>query len=379
MGGGSGGHITPIVAVIGELKKRAPTAELRVWTDKKFALQARQMLGGAARVDVIASGKLRRYANLKWWYKYFSWYHISKTHWPNFVDAFKIVGGFGQSFAKLLRWRPNVVFCKGGFVGLPVGLAAHLLKIPLVIHDSDTVPGLTNRVLARWACAIGTGAPIENYPNYDPKITRFIGIPVRPEFRKLSARQKAAAKKLFKLDADKPLVLAIGGGGGAREINETVLQIAPELVRGGAQIFIVAGKNGRDNLAAPIPAGVTVADFVSDDMARLLGAADVVVTRAGATFLAELAAVGAAAIIVPSPYLAGDHQTKNAAVYEKAGAAVVLNQKALAQNPEILAREIIKLLNDKNLREKLGKNLAKFAKPDALAAMADLILKAVQK
>ena len=149
VGGGSGGHITPIVAVIDKLlnkkgqTRKGENYDIRVWCDRKFAPQAKKLLADDdIRVDIIAAGKLRRYANLKWWYRWFSPYHIIHTHIPNLIDMFKIAGGFIQSFVKLLVWRPDVVFCKGGYVSLPVGVVAHLYHIPLVIHDSDTVPGL---------------------------------------------------------------------------------------------------------------------------------------------------------------------------------------------------------------------------------------------
>ena len=234
VGGGSGGHVTPIVAVCAKLHEQAPDAELRVWCDRRFAGRLREMLGGNVRVDAIASGKLRRYANLT--LMQHLKYHLFKTHLRNLIDVFKIIAGFVQSFCKLIVWRPDVVFCKGGFVCLPVGLAAHWLRIPLVIHDSDTVPGLTNRFLARYATKIGTGAPVENYPNYPGSRTTYIGIPVRDEIRRFTASEKSAAKTQLGFDATLPLVLAGGGGGGANALNRMVAAIAPELTKRNAQI-----------------------------------------------------------------------------------------------------------------------------------------------
>ena len=108
----------------------------------------------------------------------------------------RVLVGLIQSLVKLAVWRPDVVFCKGGYVGLPVGLVAHWYHIPLVIHDSDTVPGLTNRLLARHATAIGTGSPVKNYPSYPKGITKYIGIPVGNQERQLSGaeRRKMSAR-----------------------------------------------------------------------------------------------------------------------------------------------------------------------------------------
>lgn len=385
VGGGSGGHITPIVAVINQLKSPKyarqvdqANLDIRVWCDKKFAPQARKLLSDQARVDVIAAGKLRRYANLKWWYRWFSPWHIIHTHIPNLIDMFKIVGGFIQSIFKMLVWRPDVVFCKGGYVSLPVGLVAHLYHVPLVIHDSDTVPGLTNRVLAKYANAIGTGAPVENYPSYPKSKTEFIGIPVGSDVKHVSATQQLELKHQLGLDGNRPLVLAMGGGQGAVAINNAVAANATKLVKAGMDIVLLAGRGREVNMPKSVGKHVRVLEF-TNQVTAYEQAADVVVTRAGATTMAELAAIGVATIIVPSPYLAGDHQTKNAKVYEKAGAAVVLNEFDMKEKPVILYDAIKDLLDNKAKRSKLAKNLQTFAKPDAVDGMAKMILRTAGK
>ena len=401
MGGGSGGHITPIVAVINKLvdsedgvTKSLPPAgraddrrssgegakstyDIRVWCDKKFAPQARELLGDRVRVDVIAAGKLRRYANLNFWYKWFSPWHIIHTHIPNLIDLFKIAGGFIQSLVKMLIWRPDVVFCKGGYVSLPVGIVAHLYRIPLVIHDSDTVPGLTNRVLAKYATAIGTGAPVENYPNYPRRITKFIGIPVRADVKPVTAAMKVKIRQRLGLDPDRPLIVAMGGGLGAVAINEAMATNVSKLVKAGTEVVMLIGRGRTVDLpsSAAVKKHVHVYEF-SDQIVEYEQAADVVVTRAGATTMAELATVGAATIIIPSPYLAGDHQTKNAEVYQRAGAAVVLNEFDLRERPAELGRAIEDLLSHPVKRQKLAENLHTFAKPGALDGMVQMILEA---
>lgn len=385
MGGGSGGHITPIVAVINKILDRQSQSkngdhyDIRVWCDRKFAPQAKKLLADAnIRVDIIAAGKLRRYANLKWWYRWFSPYHIIHTHIPNLIDMFKIAGGFIQSLVKLLVWRPDVVFCKGGYVSLPVGVVAHLYHIPLVIHDSDTVPGLTNRVLARYADAIGTGAPVENYPSYPKQITKFVGVPVRDNVKSISKDEQAKLKDELELDANRPLILAMGGGLGAVAINNAMIDIGKKLVDDGYQVVLLTGR-GHD---VDVPRGVKkyfhAYDF-SNKIVEYEQVADVVVTRAGATTMAELAAIGVPTIIVPSPYLSGDHQSKNAEVYAKAEAAVVVNEFDMKDDPNVLYEEISDLLNDDKRRAKLSQNLHGFAKGNALDVMVDMIIKAPRK
>lgn len=380
MGGGSGGHITPIVAVINKILDRQSQSkngdhyDIRVWCDRKFAPQARKLLVDAdIRVDIIAAGKLRRYANLKWWYRWFSPYHIIHTHIPNLIDMFKIAGGFIQSLVKLLIWRPDVVFCKGGYVSLPVGFVAHLYHIPLVIHDSDTVPGLTNRVLAKYADAIGTGAPVENYPSYPKRITKFVGVPVRDNVKSIPKNRQAILKDELGLDDKRPLILAMGGGLGAVAINNAMVDIGQKLVDDGYQIVLLTGR-GHD---VDVPRGAKkyfhAYDF-SNKIVEYEQVADVVVTRAGATTMAELAAIGIPTIIVPSPYLSGDHQSKNAEVYAKAEAAVVVNEFDMRDNSAVPYNAISDLLNNDKKRARLAKNLHQFAKGDALNAMVDMIV-----
>ena len=379
VGGGSGGHITPIVAVIKEIKREHPRADITVWCDRKFIKQARGLLGKAVPTSVIPAGKLRRYANLPWWYRWFSLYHIVHTHIPNLVDLFHIGAGFVTSYCKLRRLRPDVVFCKGGYVCLPVGLAAHLLHIPLVLHDSDTVPGLTNRVLARYARAIGTGAPVENYPSYPKLRTKYIGIPLRPEIKPVNAAAQRELNAKLGFDPERPLVVSMGGGLGAKEINVAMALNARQLIKQGADVAMLIGKGRKVtlDLSDAERRHVRVLEF-TEQIADYMKAADVVVTRAGATTMAELAAIRVATVIIPSPYLAGDHQTKNAKVYEQAGATVVLAQHDVEQQPKLLGKTLAELIRDQGRRQQLAKALGGYAKPHALQDMARLILDATQ-
>src|SRR5690606_13554725 len=182
VGGGSGGHVTPVVAVIRELKKKQPDAEVRFWCDRNYAPQARSIMGHfdeTTPVGTIPAGKARRYHTLPLWRQLLQPFSIVL---PNLRDLLLVGIGFIESFLRLIFWRPDVVFTKGGFVCLPVGMAARLLKIPLVIHDSDAHPGLTSRLLARGATAIATGAPLHHYP-YPKDKSQYVGIPIAADFR----------------------------------------------------------------------------------------------------------------------------------------------------------------------------------------------------
>lgn len=378
VGGGSGGHVTPVVAVLREIKERHPRAEIRFWCDKKFASQARSLLSHLdpeLPVQTIYSGKLRRY------------YHLTLLRqllWPRLVlmnlrDGFLVVAGFVQSFVKLLLWRPDVVFTKGGYVCLPVGLAAKILNIPLVIHDSDAHPGLTNRILSKWATAIATGAPLEYYP-YPKALSQYVGIPISKEFHAFTDSERIAAKESWGIDAGRPLIVVTGGGLGATRINDAVARSLRELLEIGS-VVLVAGAGQYDELRSLMPPNddrFQLHAFISSGMATLLGGADVVVTRAGATTILELAALHKPTILIPNGKLTGGHQLKNAAVYADAGAVVVVDEQAMVDEPKVLVRAIKSILQDRDGALSMAQNFSAFARPEAARDMADMIIRAAK-
>lgn len=370
VGGGSGGHVTPVLAVINELSKRDD--DLQVWfvCDKAFESQSRGIMSRAdvpVQVSTILAGKFRRYTHLTRLRQATSFYIVSR----NLVDIFKIAIGFVQSLALLLRVKPDVVFAKGGYVSLPLGLAARLLGYPLVIHDSDARPGLTNRVLARYATRIATGSPLKNYP-YDPNKSQYIGVPIGDDFTPVSDTQRATLKRALGVDPAKKLVVATGGGLGARSINLALVKAARALSTRGIAIYNVTGKSHYDEVA-PMVTGIAdyvAVPFVYEKMHEVLGAADVVISRASATFLQELAGLGQAVIAVPARHL-GD-QLKNAEVYKEAGAAIVMTDHEIGIGDE-LEMTIVRLMSDANERRSLGAKLHEFARPQAARDLAQLI------
>ncbi len=375
MGGGSGGHVTPVVAVLKELRARHPKVELRFWCDTTFAPQARSIVGmfdDTIPVETVMSGKLRRYHHLNLW-QHIIWPSLM---WQNAKDVFKVAGGFFQSIWKLIMWRPDVVFTKGGFVCLPVGLAAKVLGIPLVIHDSDAHPGLTNRILARWATTIATGAPLEYY-NYPSTRAKYVGIPVNEAFKVLTKDEQTAAKKKWNVDPKKPLLVVTGGGLGARRLNNTTLEVIDKL-QAMASVILVSGAGQFDELRERFPNDTKTFQlhrFVST-MHELLGAADIVVARAGATTILELAALQKPTILVPNAALTGGHQLKNAAVYGDAQVAIVLDEDEIVDNPDLLVRAVNAYLKDPKTTQAMAKRFGNFAKPNAAKDMAALIIAA---
>lgn len=369
--------MTPVVAVLKELRKRHPKAELRFWCDRNFAAQARSTMGAFDAdlpVHTILAGKLRRYHHLTLW---------QQLTWPSLVfsnvrDLFLVAAGFIQSVVKLIVWRPDVIFTKGGYVCLPVGVAARVLRIPLVIHDSDAHPGLTNRILAKWARYIGTGAPLEYYP-YDPKRAAYVGIPIADTFSPVTAAQQRVFKEEWGIRPDHPLLVVTGGGLGAARVNRAVAESLQKLQRF-TSVILVAGAGQYDQLRAEVPPDSDVFQLYPyvTKMDTLLSAADVVATRAGMTTILELAALEKPTILIPNAKLTGGHQLKNAAVYQNADAAVVLDEDAMEANTDLLVNAVKTLLDDPAQAAAMARRFATFQKPNAAADMADMIQRAAR-
>lgn len=323
----------------------------------------------------IVSGKFRRYHHLT---------VIQQLIWARLVmlnlrDSFLVLVGFIQSFIMLLLWRPDVVFTKGGYVCLPVGLAARILRIPLVIHDSDAHPGLTNRILAKWANAIATGAPLEYY-SYPKEISHYVGIPISGSFHPFSAEERLRARKQWGIDVDDKLIVVTGGGLGAKRINDAVAESLAGLLKLGS-VVLVAGAAQYDELRALTPENDSrfqLHAFISSGMAALLGSADVVVTRAGATTILELAALERPTILVPNGKLTGGHQLKNAAVYSEAEAVKIVDEEAMVDNSQVLTEAISEVLSHPQESSLMAKRFSKFARPNAALNMADIILDAAK-
>lgn len=364
-----------MVAVFKELRKDGDH-ELRFWCDRKFGPTARQTFArfdDQIPVKFITAGKFRRYHGES------RWQHLAPSILlPNIRDLCKVLIGCVQSFFGLLRWRPDVIFIKGGYVCLPVGYAARLLRIPLVLHDSDAHPGLTNRLLSPFAVRIGTGAPLEYY-RYSPNIARYVGVPIDTAFRPYSEAEKRTLKQKLGFDPDRPLVVVTGGGLGAVRINNAIADNRDRLLAE-SSLFLISGAHQYDELRRELDdrPGWRLESFVHG-LAPVLGAADVVVARAGATTLLELAALGMPTVIVPNGRLTAGHQLKNAKVYQDALAAIIVEEDQLETRPELLGDALIHLLKSPKIRHDLGKNFLQFAKPHAAADMADMILEGAKQ
>lgn len=380
-GGGSGGHVTPLRAISQSLQAAQPnTIELAVISDRGFFKQTQFLFSRQPdiRLKQIYSGKLRRYSS-----KSFLWHLVHlPTLLKNIRDVFLLAIGTLQSLVYIWRFKPAVVFCKGGFVCVPVGLAAHILCIPLIIHDSDTHPGLTNRFLSRWAITIGTGMP-KKYYEYPATKMRYTGIPVNKDFQPVSKQAQKSLKSKLGFQADQPLLLVSGGSTGAKTLNEVVAACAERLLKAGWQIVHITGKGKaalaeetRSRLPVQLQSAWQITEFA--ELLDIVLAADLIVSRAGATALQEFANAAKPVIIVPSPHLTGGHQLKNAAMFADAQAAVVVQESELT-DPAVLAQQVQTLSKNSQQMKTLADRLHDgFAKPLAAEELAQAIIEAAQ-
>lgn len=376
MGGGSGGHITPLLSVARELKLSSPSCRviyIGIKGDKFGKLTDHH--SSIDRRFFIRAGKFRRYYRENWWYRIIDW----RTNLLNLRDSWYVIVGTFQA-ARLLRdVKPDMVFIKGGFAGVPVGLAAGFGRVRFITHDSDAAAGLANKLIGRWAVVHATGMPAEFY-NYPKDKIRYVGIPIDSNFKPISASDVPAAKQALGFNSHSRLVLVMGGGLGSKRVNQMFLQAAPKLFAKLPNLVVVhiAGHDHalavRDSykqlLGGDFDKKVRVIDF-TDKLYEYSAVADLVIARAGATTLAELAAQRKACLIVPNPLLTGGHQLKNAQQLEKIGAIEMLSETA---EPEFVFKVISRLLNDIDRRRVLSKSIGGVARPDAAKNIAELII-----
>ena len=344
-GGGSGGSAAPLLAVAQELRVRDPaTALLYVGTrDGPETSLARQ---DNIPYVAVAAGKLRRYWSPQ-----------------NFTDLFRVAGGLAESVPYVRQFRPDVAFGAGGFASVPPLLAAAVLRVPVLVHQQDVLPGLANRLLAPFARRITVAMP-QTLSRFPRARTRLCGNPVRPSV--MAGDPKVAVTRLD-LDSDTPLLLATGGGTGALGLNRIVASAAPRLAEF-CQVLHLTGR-GRGVQAPPLGSRYQQREFLVDEMPHALAAASLVVTRAGMSILSELAALGKAALVVPMPR---SHQEANAAAFADQGAVMVFKEESLTS--ERLVHTARGLLEDDDRRRSLAESIARAMPQDATSRLCDELM-----
>lgn len=371
-GGGTAGHISPTLATCDALKSLDKSVEL-LYVGQEHGMEARIAAASGLEFAAIKAGKFRRYHSASALAKVLN----VQTLGPNMRDMGRVVMGVAGALKILRRFKPDVVFIKGGFVGLPVGIAAKLLGRPFVIHESDVSPGLANRILARWATRIAVGFPTKHYREFEPARLVFTGNPVRRELTQIS-REEGLVK--LGLDAALPVVFVTGGSQGAAQINDAIIQALPQLLEF-CQVVHLTGEGEYERVKfevrrlghVPLIERYHPHGFLMAEMAAALVVADVVLARAGANTIAELATLAKPTILIPNYELAG-HQMENARMLSRAGAARVLDGPRLT--PALLIGEVRRILDDPEERDRLTAGIRRFARDDAAGELAALILAA---
>jgi len=377
VGGGSGGHLTPLLAVATALKDKSPDASVVVVGQKNENLQEVVDHDSIDGVFSISAGKFRRYNG-----ESLSSHLLDvRTLVLNVRDLFRFAVGIFEAWRLLGRIKPDGIFLKGGFVSVPIGLAARWRRIPYITHDSDAVPGLANRITAKHATYNATALPADFYP-YDKSKTVQVGIPLRKEFSYVSNDDLAGFKKQLSINVSDPVLLCLGGGLGARGLNRALVSISAELLLkypdlemvhlSGKSLFEETKKLYHNALNEVSYNRVRVIDFTAD-LYVLSGAADVIVSRAGATSIAEFAVQSKPCVVVPNPVLTGGQQLHNAKVLQDNNAAMIVEENS----PDELKNALYSLLDDVKKREELSNNLHKLSYKDSAERITGLLLSIV--
>jgi UDP-N-acetylglucosamine--N-acetylmuramyl-(pentapeptide) pyrophosphoryl-undecaprenol N-acetylglucosamine transferase len=334
--------------------------------------------GSIDKTYFINAGKYRRYHGQSLLSKIVD----LKTFFLNLRDIFKLLIGTVESFWLLISARPNVIFIKGGYVGVPVGLAARFLRIPYVTHDSDAFPGLTNRIIADKAHANAVGMPSGYYP-YPMEKTKYVGIPITKDFTEISEETRNKKRKELVLKSSDFLILITGGSNGALRLDKIVHDSIKGLLEKNPKLYIVhqVGKGNEDiysDYPTHLHSKLRVAAFLKP-LSEYISAADAVIARAGATTITEIGAQKKPLILVPNPYLSGGHQLKNARVYKDKNAALVVNEHKALKDPKELAGAIKEILSSPDLSSTLSENLHKVTRRDAARKISELLIDIAHK
>jgi UDP-N-acetylglucosamine--N-acetylmuramyl-(pentapeptide) pyrophosphoryl-undecaprenol N-acetylglucosamine transferase len=351
-GGGTAGHVLPAVAVAQALVARGHRAESIHFVGSRRGIEATVVPAAGFGITLLPGRGIAR-----------------RLSWDNVGAVLGLVAAAVQGVVLLARRRPAVVLSVGGYAAAPCAFGAVLLRIPLVLHDQNAVPGSVNRLVGRFARAAAVSFPGTPLPRAE-----VTGNPVRPEIAAVdrSPAGRAAARAALGLPDDSVVVAAFGGSLGARSVNRAVTGLVGAWAsRRDVVVYHVVGRRDWSaGVRAAATEGYRPVEY-EDRMPLVLAAADVAVCRAGGTTVAELAVVGLPSVLVPLPGAPGDHQTANAAALVQAGAAVLVPDVALT--PERLARELDALVADPERREAMGRAARSCAVPDAANRVAMLL------
>lgn len=344
-GGGSFGHLVPSLAIAAEAEKIRPDVKM-VFVCSDRSEERERLREQKQHFHALRAPKFPHHLSL----------HA-------IAFPFLLIAACFQARKILLEEKPDLVFSKGGFVSVPVCLMARWMRIPIVLHESDSVMSASAKLMARFATVICTGFPSIGLPEKFSSLTHHTGNPVREE---ILAGSEAAGQRITGFSGRRPVLMIIGGSQGSVALNDVVAHSLPALLESADIIHLTGVGKG----IARSHARYFVRETVSEELPHLYALADIVVTRAGAGTLSELGALSKAAIAVPLTGVAHNHQLRNAELLHSRQALVLLPQEKLST----LVSEVENLLGDELLRKHLGKALHDSFPSDAAKKIAKIIL-----
>lgn len=363
-GGGTGGHRIPLVAVYQALHATNAATEL-FYIGEEADCRSPEIHDLHIPTFSIPAGKLRRYFD-----------------WATFGDAVRVWKGFWRSRRILREQKPNLLFSKGGYVSVPVVLAAASLRIPIITHESDVVMGLANRISSRFARTVCTAYPIEHYRTLPKKKLQMTGNLIRAELEK-AAKRSPTVKTAFNVGGrtvpkELPIILILGGSQGAHRINELVASLLPSVL----PTFVVIHQSGSGDVEwlQQKRKGLTkefqgryfpIASMDVIELGDVLSRAFMVISRAGSV-VSELALFSRPTVLIPLASSAGGHQLRNASMYANKDAAVLLNEQHLTAAK--LLKTMQKIYHDESYRIALSKNMKKLRESNGAQKVADLLM-----
>ncbi|WP_436772541.1 UDP-N-acetylglucosamine--N-acetylmuramyl-(pentapeptide) pyrophosphoryl-undecaprenol N-acetylglucosamine transferase [Yinghuangia sp. YIM S09857] len=372
-GGGTGGHTYPALTAVRTLRARFAESGRALdvlWVGKADSLESRVAADEGIAFRAVATGKVRRSSN-----------PLKMVSPANVKDMGRVPLGVAQARSIVARFRPDVVLATGGYVAVPVGLAARMCRRPLVVHEQTVRLGLANRMLARAATrfAVSSESTLSMLPDSARRATVVTGNPVRPEVLAGHADKAVQALELRGFDLRLPTVYVTGGAQGAQQINGLVRDALPWLLSqanvihqcGPANVAALSEHAGR--LPGDLAGRYFLTGFVGPELPDVLALADVVVSRSGAGTIAELTALGKTAVFVPLASSAGNEQAHNARHLADGGAAVALLGDVSA---EALRDALAPLLADEQARRGMAERARSYGRPDAADRLADVVLSA---
>ncbi len=372
-GGGTGGHLFPLVAVARKVNEFAKTQSLGepeihylgpgLFLESSLAREEMNF-----HYSVLLTGKWRRYFSFQ-----------------NFTDFFRIIFGFIQALWKMWQIMPDAVFSKGGHGSIGVVLAGWFYRIPVIVHESDSVPGLTNTFLARFATLVAVAFK-EAASRFPAKKTYYTGESVRDAF--FEPPKPEIERAMLHLATKKPVIFAVGGSQGAERINDIILDILPGLLNAAETIHQTGDANYSNGfreskavlngLSEESVASYHPVNFlVEPEFIAAMHTADLVISRAGAGAIFEIAAAGKASILIPLPLAANDHQRRNAYIFADEGRAEVIEEANLT--PQLFLSVIGSILNNPAKKKSMEEKSRQFATPDASKLIAQALLNLIPR